>query len=289
VSMGIAATKTLAKVANRFAKKYKGYHNVCIIETEEQRIKALQNTKVEDVWGIGRGMGAKLNNMGVFTAYDFTRLSKATVRKHFTVVGERILRELHGEPCIDMELKTSGKKSICTSRAFGKMQTTYEGISEAVATFAAICAEKLRKQNSCAVALTVFIHTNRFREDMAQYAQSLEIHLPVASNSTLEIVKYALEALRTIFKEGYSYKKAGVVITQIVSDNVVQGDIFDTVDREKHARLMKVMDKLNHDAGFNSNTLFLGAQGTGRDWKLTHENLSPSYTTKLSDILTVNV
>ena len=285
VSLGIAPTKTLAKVANKFAKKYPAYNRMCIIDSEEKRIKALQLFDIEDVWGIGYRHGKKLRAEGINTAFDFTKKPRSWVRKQMTVVGERTWSELHGEPCIDMEMIEPRKKQICTSRAFGQMQTEYAGIYEAVSTYAAVCAEKLRKQKSCAVSLMVFIHTNNFRPELPQYFRNYSVTFPIPTNSTIEIVKYAHKALELIFKEGFQYKKAGVIITEIVSDDCVQLDMFSDVDMEKHSRIMKVMDELN--SGFVSNRLQLACQMQTRKWKLKQEMLSCCYTTKLSEIITI--
>lgn len=285
VSMGIAPTKTLAKVANKFAKKYKRYKGVCVVDTEEKRIKALQLTEIGDVWGIGHRNEKKLKAHGVNTAYDFTQLSRAWVRKNMTVVGERTWLELNGKSCIDLELVQPDKKQICTSRAFGKTQTELEGMKEAVSYYASLCAEKLRAQRSCACSLMVFIHTNNFREDLPQYFQNCVINLPVPTSSSIEICHYAVEALEKIFRKGYAYKKAGVIITEIVSDEGIQTNLFDKIDRDKHNRLMKVVDNLN--SGFSKNVLNLASQGTNKYWKLKQELLSPCYTTKLSDVIQI--
>ncbi len=287
VSMGIAPTKTLAKVANKFAKKYKGYQGVCIIDTDEKREKALKQFEIGDVWGIGHRHAKRLDRLGVKTAYDFTQLPKDWVRKNMTVIGERTWKELRGESCIDMELIAPDKKQICTSRAFGESQTTLEGLSEAVATYASICAEKLRRQKACAVSLMVFIHTNNFREDLPQYFKNCVIELPVPTSSTMEIVHYALEALKRIFKEGFYYKKAGVIITEITSDNAIQTNLFDDIpNRDKHKRLMEVVDSLNK--GFTRNVLSLAIQGVNRKWKLKQELLSGRYTIDMNEIITIN-
>lgn len=285
VSMGIAPTKTLAKVANKFAKKYKGYKGVCIIDTEEKRIEALKRTEIGDVWGIGHRYTKRLALYGVSTAYDFAQMPKAWVRQQMTVVGERTWKELNGEPCIDLELVTPNKKQICTSRAFGEAISEIEGLEEAVSSYASICAGKLRKQRSCAQVLMVFIHTNNFREDLPQYFQNCVVKLPVPTNSTPEIVHYALIALRNIYRKGYFFKKAGVIIIDIVPDSAIQQNMFDNVDRERQKKLMKVVDRLN--SGFNRNNLTLAVQGGRRKWKLKQELLSPCYTTRLSDIINI--
>ncbi len=287
VSMGIALTKTLAKVANKFAKKHKGYKGVCIIDTEEKRIEALKRTEISDVWGIGHRHTKRLEQYGVYSAYDFAQMPKAWVRQQMTVVGERTWKELNGEPCIDMEQIAPAKKQICTSRAFGQTIADIEGLKEAVSSFASICAGKLRKQKSCAQSLMVFIHTNNFREDLPQYFKNCVIKLPVPTNSTPEIVHYAIAALLNIYRKGYYFKKAGVILMDIVPDNAIQQNIFDVVDREKHKKLMEVVDRLNN--GFSRNNLFLAVQDGRRKWKLKQELLSPCYTTKLNDIIKIKL
>lgn len=283
VSLGIAPTKTLSKVANKFANKFPAYKGTCVIDSEEKRIKALQLTEISDVWGIGRRRARLLSKYNVKTAFDFTQLPVGWVRQKMTVTGEQLWKELNVISCIDMEFAPPAKKTICTSRAFGQTIADLEGLKESVSTYAAICAEKLRKQKSCALSLMVFIHTNNFREDLPQYLQNCVIELPVATNSTLEIVKYALIALKRIYKKGYQFKKAGVTITEIIPDAAIQTNIFDNVDREKHARLMSVVDQLND--GFKKNNLRLAVQEGCRRWRLKQEKLSPCYTTRISDVL----
>lgn len=283
VSLGIAPTKTLSKVANKFAKKFPAYKGTCIIDSEEKRIKALQLTEISDVWGIGHRRARLLSKYNVKTAFDFTQLPVGWVRQKMTVTGEQLWKELNGMSCIDMEFAPPAKKTICTSRAFGQTITDLEGLKESVSTYAAICAEKLRKQKSCALSLMVFIHTNNFREDLPQYLQNSVIEFPVATNSTIEIVKYALIALKRIYKKGYQFKKAGVTITEIIPDAAIQTNIFDNVNREKHARLMSVIDQLND--GFKKNNLRLAIQEGSRRWRPKQEKLSPCYTTRISDVL----
>lgn len=283
VSLGIAPTKTLAKVANKFAKKYYAYNRLCIIDTEEKRIKALKLTDITDVWGIGRRQATKLEKQRVKTAYDFTQLPGSWVRKNMTVVGERTWKELRGISCIDMESAPPAKKQICTSRSFGKMLTDIDTMAEAIATHASTCAKKLRQQKSYAMSLMVFIHTNNFREDLPQYWKNTVIHLPVPTNDTLEIVHYALAGLKTIFIQGYQYKKAGVIITEITEG--AQMGLFDKIDRTKREQLMQTIDQIN---GKHSQLVKLAIQGSGRDWKLKQEQLSQRYTTDINEILTIN-
>jgi DNA polymerase V len=284
VSLGIAPTKTLAKVANKFAKKYKNYKGVCIIDTDEKREKALKLTEIGDVWGIGRQYSKKLQYYSVNTAWDFTQRTKSWVRHTMGVVGERTWLELCGTPCIEMDKSTS-KKSICTSRSFGEKLTELAPISEAVANFTASCAEKLRKQHSLASVIMVFIHTNPHATNQPQYYNQTVIQVPVPTNDTTELINFALRGLNSIFREGYRYKKAGVIVTEIVPERPLQGDLFDTRDRKKFNKIMGVMDSLNESYG--KQKVKIASQGFDRKWKLKNEKLSPCYTTNLSDVLQI--
>lgn len=282
VSLGIAPTKTLAKIANKFAKQYPGYGRVCIIDNEDKRLKALKHFAIGDVWGIGRRHEARLKNEGVNTAYDFTMLSQSWVRKQMSVTGERTWKELRGISCFNLEQEPTVKKQICTSRSFGKMLYDYDPLSESVAYYVSACARKLRNQHLYATSLMVFIHTNNFREDLPQYWQSTSIDLPVATNDTSELTQYALAGLRKIFQKGYAYKKAGVIITEITGSP--QFGIFDSVDRDKREKLMQAIDQINHHS---NNYIKLAAEGTSKEWGLKREMLSNKFTTDLNEIITI--
>jgi len=284
VSLGIAPTKTLAKVANKFAKKYKNYNGVCIIDTAEKREKALKLTEIGDVWGIGRRYAKTLHYHSVNTAWDFTQRTKGWVRQTMGVVGERTWLELRGTSCLEMELPKS-KKSICTSRSFGEKLTELSQVSEAVANFAAGCAEKLRAQKSYGCVLTVFLHTNPFATNQPQYYNQTILQMSVPTNDTTELINYALRGLTAIFANGYQYKKAGVIVSEIVPERPLQADLFDTRNREKFNKVMCVMDNLN--ASYGKQTVKIAAQGFDRKWKLKNEKLSPCYSTKLADVLEV--
>ena len=286
ISIGIARTKTLAKVANHFAKKQPNYGGVCLLGSEAERVEALKHFEIGEVWGIGRQYNKLLNRYGVSTAYDFTKLPTEWVRRHMSVVGLRTQKELIGIPCLDLEHTAPPKKSICTSRSFGQMQTELGYLEEAVASFASSCAHKLRKQQSVATLVMVFAHTNFFRDDLPQYSASKIATLPVATNSSMEIVHYALQALRSLFKPGYRYKKAGVIVSGIQNSSGVQTALFDTVNRNKHSLAMAAMDIINDR--FGPSTIKLAAQGTGRKWRLRQEKLSPFYTTRWDQLITVN-
>jgi DNA polymerase V len=285
ISLGIAPTKTLAKMASKFAKEYKGYRGACLIDTDKKREKALSLFPIEDIWGIGYRNAKKLKAKGIHTAADFAGLSRAFVRKEFTVTGERTWLELHGEPCIDMEMVEPDRKQICTSRAFPTQKYELSELEEFVASFASIDSAKLRQQRSCAVSLIVGIQTNPFRENDDQYFNSVTVKLPEPSADTLIIVKAALEGLRSIFKKGYGYKRASVIITEIVPDNLVQGNLFmQSYKRQERNNLMKVVDSLNR--GFVTNGIRLAVQGNAMNY-LKRDLLSPCYTTKLSDLIKV--
>lgn len=285
VSMGIAPTKTLAKVASKFAKKYKGYKGVCIIDNEEKRIKALKQFSIGDVWGIGSRYRKKLEYHGIKTAYDFTQKSESWVRKQMTVVGVRTWKELRGIPAIELDHVAPDKQTICTSRSFGEMIEDFDTLMESVANFAASCARKLRAQRSCAGILQVFIYTNRFREDLPQYDNSLMITLPTPTNDVAELIHYARLALKNIYKTGYQYKKAGVIVMDFEPQDSVQQNLFDERDRIKHEKVLEVMDKVHKKYG--TRILKVATQGAGGKWSLKSEYLSKKYTTNPDDFIEI--
>jgi DNA polymerase V len=283
LSLGIAPTKSLAKIANKIAKKQG--RDVFIID-KENTTDVLKKFPIEDVWGIGSQHAAFLKKQGIVTAYDFIGFPGDWVRKNLTVVGLRLWEELQSRPSIRSEIETPSKKNICTSLSFGEMQTDFLPLEEAVTAYASRCAEKLRKQKSCAGTLMVFLHTNQFREDLQQYARNIVIHLPVPTNSTLELVHFSKEGLKRIYKKGYAYKKAGIIVSNFVPESEVQQNMFDTTDRKKHASLMKAVDKLNKDYG--KETVRIASQGFTQSWKLRQEKLSSRYTTRWSELITIN-
>jgi DNA polymerase V len=285
VSIGFAATKVLSKVANKIAKKYpKETKSVYIIDSEEKRIKAVKWLKVEDIWGIGRQHSKRLNNLNINTAFEFLQLTDEFVKKELSVVELRIKKELEAQPTLQLETKKP-KKNIATTRSFEKMYTTIEELKERIATFAVTCGEKLRKQKSCCSSLMVFIQTNNFRKDLTQYNKSIVLQLPFATSSSIEIAKFSIKGLEKIFKEGYHYKKAGVIIMDFCSENEVQQTLFEQ-SNPKHKKLMQVVDKINHKIG--QQKIKLAIQDKDRVWKMKQEKLSPRYTTKLKEIITIN-
>ncbi len=284
ISVGFAPTKALAKVANKIAKKFpERTKSVYVIDTEEKRIKALKWTKIEDVWGIGRKHTKRLQAKQIFNAFQFTKLPDEWVRKEMAVVGLRLKHELEGKPTLNLEMPKS-KKMIATTRSFEKPMTKLEDMAERVATFTASCAQKLRKQNSHCNMIMVFVHTNYFRKEQPQYSRNIVIKTDFPTNSTIELNHYAQIGLKAIFKEGYHYKKAGVIVMGLTPNNETQLSLFNT-SNPKHQPLMSVIDKLNQSYG--TNKIKFATQSLGRQWKMRQEKLSPSYTTKLQEIITI--
>jgi DNA polymerase V len=284
VCIGIAETKALSKVANRIAKKFpKQTDSVYVIDSEEKRIKALKWLKIADVWGIGYQHTQRLIYKGVKTAYDFTQLPDEWVRKNMAVVGLRLKRDLEGKPTLGLE-GTKRKKAIATTRTFEKNHADLFNIQERVSTFAVTCAEKLRKQKSCCSSILVFVHTNGHRKDLQQYSRSIKVKTDYPTNSSIDIVKYAVIGLKAIYREGYQYKKAGVIVSGLTPENEKQLNFF-LCENPKHKNLMETIDSLNNSIG--QKKLKLACQDLGRTWKMNQEKLSPRYTTRLDEIITV--
>ena len=252
VSIGIASTKTLAKVANHFAKKYPGYKGVCRIVTEEQRVKALKLTPIGDVWGIGRRVAPRLLAMGLTTAFDYVSMPQDWVYKNLGLVGLRVWNELNGKESVEEE-RDEARQSICTSRSFAETITDIQELSARVSDFAAKCAEKLRQDGTAAYCINTFLYTNRFREDKPQDFPDATIRLDMPASSTQEVVSAALKALKLIWKPGFEYKKAGVVVFDIVNRDERQLTLFETdsAKKEKQDVLSQVMDNVNVSSGQN--------------------------------------
>lgn len=252
VSIGIASTKTLAKVANHFAKKYPGYRGVCRIVTEEQRVKALKLTPIGDVWGIGRRVAPRLLAMGLTTAFDYVSMPQDWVYKNLGLGGLRVWNELNGKESVEEE-RDEARQSICTSRSFAETITDIQELSARVSDFAAKCAEKLRHDGTAAYCINTFLYTNRFREDKPQDFPDATIRLDMPASSTQEVVSAALKALKLIWKPGFEYKKAGVVVFDIVNRDERQLTLFETdsAKKEKQDVLSQVMDNVNVSSGQN--------------------------------------
>jgi DNA polymerase V len=297
VSIGIAPTRTLAKVASYYAKHYPRYNHVCQIDTDAKRIKALQLLPIDEVWGIGRRLSATLMGYRIQTAYDFTQRGIDWVRSKCTVTGARTWRELRGEDCIP-RLTDDRKRSICTSRSFPALITEEQQLATYVSNYAGRCAAKLRRQHSVAALVTVFVDTNPFREDLPQYCSSLSRALTPPVSDTFELTRTALELLHALFRRGYRYHRAGVIVSEITPDSGIQTQLFDPLTPEqlqKRIHLSQLMDTLNSKMG--DNTLTLGAQllpidpATGKATtfanSIKHDHRSRCYTTNLQDVIDV--
>ncbi len=282
VGIGIANTKTLAKIANKIAKKQNG---VFVIDSEQIRDWALKNTPIEGVWGIGRQYSKMLMKSGVNTAFDFTQLDASWVRGKMSVVGQRTRDELLGQPCIAFDTIIRAKKNIATTRAFGKKLSDISIIAEAVATHAVRCAEKLRKQKSVASLITIFIHSDPFSENEKYIYKSLTITISKASNTNHELVKAALNGLKRIYQPNILYKKTGIIVSEISSESYVQGNLFEENNNAQLKEISKITDLLN--TRFGKDKVKLAVQGVNKDWKLRQEKLSPRYTTRWDELLKV--
>ena len=288
ISIGIAETKTLAKIGSKFAKKYKGYQGCCLIDTDERRHKALSLFPIEDVWGIGRQISRKLDYMGIRTAAQFADKKENWVRSHFNITTVRTWKELNGESCISIE-ELPQKKSICTSRSFaGEGISDKDVVEEAVANFAVRCAEKLRHQGSVCQGITVFAWTSRFNENVPEYTIHDSLTLPIATNAQEEIVGAALSILRAKYPKpmadsrsdrpdmSFYFKKAGVILWQISPDHPRQQDLFDPIDRSKQKKLMEAIDAINRKNGYG--TIRQAIQGTDcRSVSYTHLRAHETY------------
>ncbi len=291
VCVGIAPTKTLAKIANRIAKKNPEYHGVCVLKSHEEIFNALERTKVEDIWGIGRQWSKLLQAKRIETAADFAVASPAWIRKHLHIVGARIQSELQGTSCLEMELVRPAKQSICTSRSFGRSVSTLVELQQAVATFAGKCAVKLRQENALASMLTVFIATSPFDESGNRYWGTRTAALPYPTQDSIIILRAAETILAGIFQDGMVYKKAGVIVSGLVprascSTTLSLFPEEEPVANERDASLMQVMDAINQRYGRGAVHL---ASENSESWKPTQEHLSPCRTTSWNDIIEVKV
>jgi len=286
VGVGIAPTKVLAKVANKIAKKYpRQLHHVYVIDSEEKRVKALKWTKIKDVWGIGRQHAKKLEAIQVHNAYDFSKLSPTWVLKHMTVVGLRIWHELNGKSCLNIVEMPKPKKGIGTAKSFGKILEDLRLIEEACAYYISEVAEVLRAQQSCANYVQVFLHTNFFSKRDKQYANSITMTLPVATNDTFQLIVAAKDGLYRIYKPGFKYKKVGVCLSGILPESYVQGNLF-YLPKKNTNELLKIFDKINHKYG--KATVYSAQCGSRKkEWQLIQEERGPRYTTKWEELLTI--
>ena len=283
--IGFAPTKALAKLANRIAKKFPERTNgVYVIDTEDKRIKALKWTKIEDAWGIGYRLTEKMQSRQILTAYDFTLPhNEAFIKKEMGVVGLRLKYELEGKSVLSLE-EPKTKKNIAITRSFEKDITSYSELKERVSTFASVCAEKLRKQNSCCYGVVLFLKKDKFKANGERYNFYKMATLPFPSNTSFSISNLALKMLSELYKEGDSYKKAGVIVTEIIPSNQRQFHLFDD-ENPKFQKIMEVIDKQHAKIG--ERKIRLGNQDLQRTWKMKQYHLSNKYTTNFKEILEI--
>ncbi len=287
ISIGVAPTKVLAKLANRLAKRDRAGNGICCLTASNGLDTALRSVPVGDVWGIGRQYAALLLRHGVATAYDLSRANDQWVRRHLSVTGLRIKKELCGEPCIELEADIPNKQQIATTRTFRNTLCEQAALREALADFAARCGEKLRRQHSKAALLSVFVETNRFAPPEQRYSRAFTVSFSVPTDSTLLLVRAASVALERVFRAGFAYKRAGVSLGGLVQQGEgVQGNLFRCHDTDKHDRLMAALDGINAKMGRNA--VRTAAQSLGGSARLTQQcRLSPAYTTDFDGLLVV--
>lgn len=288
VTIGIAPTKTLAKMANRYAKKKCKDTGVYYAANQRLINEMLAFTDVEDIWGIGKQYALLLRKNGFTTARDVVNIPAEWIRDNLTVVGLRMWNELSGVPCMEWEFEPKKKKNICTSRSFGSLTNNYSIVREAVSNYAAACAVKLRKEQSVCRSVNVFISTNPHKAEHNQYSHSITIQCDTPTNLTREIIGYALKGLEIIFKPAdYYYMKCGVMVLSLVPETMVQLNIFDKADRTKDKMLAKVMDEVNNEMG--KDTVRMAVQRFDSRYRLRAEKLSKKYTTDFNEILKVKI
>ena len=282
VGVGIAQTKTLAKLANYAAKKWKQTGGVVDLSNVERQRKLMALVPVEDVWGVGRRISKKLNAMGILTAKDLSEQSTYTIRKHFNVVLERTVRELRGEPCLQLEEFAPTKQQIVCSRSFGSRITQYDDMREAVCTFAARAAGKLRGERQYCTQIAVFVRTSPHAVGEVFYGNQSTGKVMTPTNDTRDIIRVAIEALDRIWVDGHRYMKAGVMLGDFYSQGVSQLNLFDENKPQANSEaLMRVMDGINLSGKGN---LWFAGQGVQNTWAMKREMLSPAYTTRFSDL-----
>ena len=292
VSVGVAPTKVLSKVANHLAKKNKlATECVVVLDTKEKIAKALQDTPIGEVWGVGRQYAQKLIEMNaIFTAYDLTKKTEEWAHKNLGgVVGIRLIKELKGEPANEMKDELVIKKMIATTRMFGNPVKNIVDIKEAIATYTSRAAEKLRRQQSAANTISVFVvpkeqsHNTYFRHGPTI---SSYVTLPVATSATNELIKPAVKLVDKLYEHGRIYKKAGVMLSGIVPDATIQGNLFVSETKNNNRFLMSMLDNVNF--AMRDDMVKFAASGTTRDWKMRQELRSPRYTTRWDELFTVS-
>lgn len=285
VSIGVGATKTLSKVANRIAKKQYRSIGVYVIDTEEKRIVALKNTDVNDVWGVGSRITAKLKAKGICNAYDLSVVDTNWAKANFSVLMQQTVYELQGISCLPLVLKVPNKQAIASQKSFGKFQTELAPIAEALANYTARVAEKLRKQKMLAGGIQVWLGTNNFSKTDSQYFPEINTLCNVPTDYTPYLISKANQALNAIYKKGYTYKRVGIMLTHLCPQTDGTLNLFYNQNRKREINIIKQFDKINRLNG--RDTVRVAQQGFKADWRMKQENLSQFYTTRLSDIIEI--
>ncbi len=283
VCVGIGPTKTLAKLANHVAKKHprsKGVFNYNAL-TEDQKVHLLQRIPVEEVWGVGRKLTQRLEVHGIRTVLDLQKAHVPTLRAEFGVVMEKVQRELQEVPCIELQEIQPDRQQIISSRSFGNAVTELPVLQDALSTFVVTACAKLRGQGSHAAVIQVFLQTNRFRKDLPQYMPSLAVPLPYPTDDSLEVNRWASALCERMFKPGYQYKKAGIMLSEINPATHRQGDLLE-VDAPSNGKLMLALDALNQRYG--RGTVKVSTQGAYSEWQMRQERKSPNYTTSWDEV-----
>ena len=285
VCVGFGPSKTLAKLANFLAKKNQQFEGVCnLMEmSRDERADWFERTDVSEVWGCGSRITARLRDMGIDTVQQLRRAPPKYIRNHFGVVMERTQMELRGISCLDMEEVALAKKEICCSRSFGTMVTRIEDLAESVTKHVSHAAEKLRRQGSVAAVVHVFIHTNRFRSEDPQYGGAVSVPLIEPCSDTRSLVSAALIGLGHIYRSGFEYKKAGIMLMGLQAAATRQLTLFDAIDPCNGLQIMGALDEINQR--FGRGTLRMASEGTRpRGWVMRADNRTPAYTTRWEDV-----
>lgn len=282
VGVGIAPTKTLAKLANHAAKTYPATGGVVDLSQKIRQVKLMQITPVSEIWGVGRQISKQLELLGIKTALQLAEADPKLIRKQFSVVLERTVHELNGTSCLSLDEVSTPKKQIVSSRSFGERISEYQPMREAVASYVARAAEKLRQEKQHARSLTVFLRTNPFSEKEPYYANSATGSLRLPTDDTRDLLVLAQNLLKLIWKDGYRFMKAGIILNDFYKPDLYQPDLFEPITlREKSKEMMSILDKINNS---NKGKIWFASQGIAKNWQMKRQHLSPAYTTSWDEL-----
>jgi len=282
VGVGISTTKTLAKVANKTAKKDPHSGGVCLLDTEAKQTAALEKLALDDVWGIGRRLPASLAAIGITTPLQLRDADPTMIRQRFNVVLQRTVLELRGVPCLDLEHDSPDAKTICTARSFGHSVESYPELAEALSAYVSRAAEKMRRKGLATAHIMVMLNTNKWKPDQAQYYATKAVRLTIATSDTGRLIRAALHGLREIYRPGYRYKKTGVLFLDLAPAESVQGSLFLRPDSPERVALLGAVDQLN--SRYGRDRVRFAASGIHRGWKLRADFQTPRYTTQWAEL-----